>query len=40
MKNWTKPEVIEFEVSMTASGCYDWEYETCFSNDKEKRTES
>lgn len=41
MKNWTKPEVVELEVSMTAGGFFDTEWETCLLfNDKEKRTES
>lgn len=41
MKNWTRPEVSELEVSMTAGGIFDTECETLvLFNDKEKRIES
>ncbi|MCI7097455.1 MAG: hypothetical protein MR966_00780 [Lachnospiraceae bacterium] len=37
MKNWTRPEVSELEVSMTASGCWDTECELWpFVNDSKK----
>lgn len=41
MKNWTRPEVSELEVSMTAGGCFSNDIEAFLVyNDKEKRTES